>query len=544
MKGKAASTSTGAGTTTGALIFGAALGLLGVVGLTFGVFLPHPFFFIAGALLLPAAVMTVLTVCSGRRPTSAIISIALAIVLLAAPALVRAGLTGNSVAWTATVDADDLEVINGQIFTFSFKNSAGPNQRTVRRLDPTDGSVMREWAAEAVERPSITADGGVVFTSTAVSTNEHTKIITMFDAQGNRSWQVPIETEFASDIYVTAGSGGAVHVVVCRTSKSGSDRQGCRISTIDDSGTIVDEHGIGFEWQLGDGESWLDLPGGELPRATLVTDGRHGVDMYSPETIGPIANLPRGKVVEDYGSRLTHDSLITAERLGDHKCRVVSRSLRNGAQAWATAVPCTSETSLLLWATTDEDGPLYLGLDEVGERSASLAALDPATGALTPIPEVAPRHSDLFGAAAQHLAREATAGRFALATDGGQITVRESATNAAPLEFQTLGTADTPAAADGDVLAIISDTGSGEVSPAVAHNPYLLSRGFGTDDERPNAQSADRPDFPERLTVVNATTGEELSSTIFTSTITYLTVLPGGQTVAETANGTVSVVGG
>ena len=493
MNGKAASISTAARPTTGAHILSAALGSLGVAGLTLGVFLPHPLLFVAGALLLPVAVMRVLTVRSRRRFTSATVSIALAAVLLAAPALVRAGLTGNSVAWTAKVDANDVEVIGGQIFTFSLENSAGPNQRTVRRLDPVDGSVMREWVAEAVERPSITADGGVVFTSTAVSTNKRSKIITMFDAQGPRSWQVPIETEFDSDIHVTAGSDGAAHVVVCTTSKSGSDRQGCRISTIDDSGIIVDERSIGFEWQLGDGEGWKDLPGGELPRATLVTDGKHGVDMYSPETIGPIANLPRGKVVEDYGSRLTHDSLVTAERLGEQECRAVSRSLDNGAQAWATAVPCTPKTKLRLWGTTDEDGPLYLEFDETGEQNASLEALDSVTGALTPIPEVAPRHSDLFGMA------------------------------------------DTPAVAHGDVLAVVSDTGSGEVTPAVAHNPYLLSRGFGTDD--------DRPDFPERITVVDATTGEELSSTVFTSTLTYLTVLPGGQTVAETADGTLSVIG-
>ena len=388
MNGKAASTSTGVRTPTGALALSAALGLLGVAGLALGVFLPHPFFFVAGALLLPAAVMTVLTVRSRRRITSAIICIALAAALLAAPALVRAGLTGNSVAWTAKVDAEDLEIINGQIFTFSLKHFTDSNQRTVRHLDPTDGSVTRKWVAEAVKRPSITADGGVVFTSTAVSTNEHTKIITMFDAQGHRSWQVPIETEFTSDIHVTASSEGAAHVVVCSKSESESDRQGCRISTIDDSGTIVDERGIGFERQLGDGKSWKDLPGGELPRATLITDGRHGVDMYSPETIGPIANLPRRKVTEDYGSRLTHDSLITAERLGDQKCRVVSRSLDTGAQDWATAVPCRPETRLFLWATTDEDGPLYLGLEEIGKQSASLEALDLATGALTPIPEV------------------------------------------------------------------------------------------------------------------------------------------------------------
>ena len=92
------------------------------------------------------------------------------------------------------------------------------------------------------------------------------------------------------------------------------------------------------------------------------------------------------------------------------------------------------------------------------------------------------------------------------------------------------------------MLAIISGTGGGEVSPAVAHNPYLLTRRIGTDDEQPMSQTSNHPRLPERLTVVDATTGEELSSTIFTSTITYFTVLPGGQTVAESADGTLSVI--
>lgn len=42
--------------------------------------------------------------------------------------------------------------------------------------------------------------------------------------------------------------------------------------------------------------------------------------------------------------------------------------------------------------------------------------------------------------------------------------------------------------------------------------------------------------------MIDATTGKERSSTLFTSPITYFTVLPGGQTFAATEDGKIRVV--
>lgn len=564
----ASSTGTPSGTPahTGALILGAVVGLLSVACLVTGVALPHPLLFVAGALLLAVAVAAVLLARTGRRAASAIIAVILAAAILATPALVRTGLTGSSVVWTAQVAEDEFSIIDGKIYTFSIDSSSSRSERIVRLLDPDDGTVTREWSAEALERPSITAEGGVVFATTAVSTTENSKVITMFDAEGHKVWQVPFDTGFDSDIHVTAASGGAVHVVACETADSGSDRQGCRLTTIDTSGRIVDERSIWFEWPLGNGESWSDLPGKLLPPATLVTNLEDGVDMYSPRRVGPIATLPLSTTTEDFGSRFTQNALITAERHEAGKCRLVARSFEDGAQAWETNVPCTPMTSMRLWSTADDSAPLYLGLEEIDTRTTALMVLDPASGGLTTIPEAGYTHSTV-PAAAEDLVRDVTAGRFVVATAGGRVTVSEAVTvsetveggaptgdgvaveGGAAREFEVPGTADTPAFAGGAVLAIVSDTSptsgtdAGEVSPAIRHNPYLVSRWFDRLGDESGRRSADRnPHFPQCLTVVDVASGRELSSTVFTSPITSVTVLPDGQTVAAAEDGTLRVV--
>lgn len=532
-----------------ALVVITTFGLLGIAGLTFGVVLPHPLPYALGALFLAAAAATALLLGAGHRIASATVGIILAGALLTAPALVRMELTGSSVAWTAGVGADELSIIDGKIYTFTLKRGAGHSERTVRLLNPDDGTVKQEWSSEALERPSITAEGGVVFATTAVSTSENSKVFTMFGADGHRMWQAPFDTGFDSDIHVTAASGGAVHIVACETADTGSDRQGCRLTTIDDSGRIVDERGIWFERSLSNGQSWSDLPGKLLPSATLVTNFKDGVDMYSPKTVDPITTLPLDTTAEDFGSRLTQEALITAERSDDGKCQLVARSLENGTQTWDTNVPCTPMTSLHLWATTDDSAPLYLGLDELDQQKASLLTLDPASGTLTPVPEANYRHGQTFPTPAQDLVRDVTAGRFVIAGTGGHVSISEAGAGDTAVDFEVPGTVEAPASAAKDVLAIASDTGptthadAGEVSPAIRHNPYLVSRWFDHLGDASKQGSNDRSThFPQCLTVIDATSGRELSSTVFASPITSVTVLPTGQTVAAAEDGTVRVI--
>lgn len=549
MIGTVANSSTNTLPRVPALVVGTVLGLLGIAGLTFGLLLPHPLPFVLGALSLAAAAATALLLGTGHRTASAIGGLILAGALLAAPTLVRMELTGSSVAWTAEVGADELSIINGKIYTFTLERSAGHSERTVRLLNPDDGTVEREWSAAALERPSITAEGGVVFATTAVSTSENSKVFTMFGADGHRMWQVPFDTDFDSDVYVTAASAGAVHIVACETADSGSDRQGCRLTTVDDSGEVIDERGIWFERNLSNDQSWSDLPGKLLPSATLVTNLKDEVDMYSPTTVGPIATMPLDTAAEDFGSRLTQEALITAERSSDGNCRLIARSLKDGAQTWDTKVPCTPMTSMHLWATTDDSAPLYLGLDQLDTQKASLLALDTASGTLTTVPESSYRHSRIFPTPAQDLVRDVTAGRFVIAGTGGHVSVSEAGAEDPAVDFEVPGTVDVPAFAAADVLAIVSDTDpttradAGEVSPAIRHNPYLVSRWFDhLGDASKRGSNGRSTHFPQCLTVIDASSGRELTSTVFASPITSVTVLPTGQTVAAAEDGTVRVI--
>ncbi|RAF11053.1 hypothetical protein DN545_34155, partial [Burkholderia multivorans] len=92
-------------------------------------------------------------------------------------------------------------------------------------------------------------------------------------------------------------------------------------------------------------------------------------------------------------------------------------------------------------------------------------------------------------------------------------------------------------------LAVISDTSGGRQPWLTAHNPYLFSRWFDSLGEDAGSTSSEsRPPGPQYLTVIDATTGKERSSTLFTSPITYFTVLPGGQTFAATEDGKIRVV--
>ncbi|WP_231444309.1 hypothetical protein [Brevibacterium zhoupengii] len=550
MNGKEADVLVSSFSTREWLIFGVFIGALGVAGLVTGVIFPNPFLFVAGAILLAGAVMLILRLSTRLRTASALIALAVATILIATPALVRAGLTASSVAWTAEVSTEDSAVIDGQIYKFSLDQSDGESRRTIRRLNADDGSVEQTWNTDARSRPSVTADGGIVFASTTPATHGDWLTITMLDSQGDRLWQTTISSGPDSEPHITAASGGSAHVVTCEEPEeetgSTDDRKSCRINTIDDSGEVIDERRVDGEQHLTNNKIWTELPGAGLLRVTLVADGLGGTDMYSPTSIGPIAELPIKKGTDQHTSQLTRDLLVTAEQLSDRRCRVVSTSLDDGDQAWSIAVPCTSDTWMLLWENIEGAGPIYLGIDESGEAS-TLQALDPTTGELTPFPDAAPRHSDLFDSGARSLVEEATAGRFVLATRDGHVTVRDSTSDSPPVEFEVPGSINAPAAANGDVLSVVSRTGRSTSYPAVVHNPYLVSRLPGADRSETLssiAPDANDPIYPQLVTVVDASTGEERSSTVFTSRIADLTVLPEGQTVVWTDDGTLTVING
>lgn len=552
------------------LVAGISLTVIGALTVGLGLGLPQPAIFAPGALILGLGVLLVVRARTGLRAASAVVGLIVAASVLAVPAVARAAAAGSSVTWTAADTAEDFAVLDGDVFTFTAEDRGDRTVHTVRLLDPVSGSTERSWSAEAVERPSITADGDVVFVSRAVSATESAAVVSLHSGDGGKKWKAPVSSAVDADIRVTAASAGAVDVVACPRTEAGSDREGCRLTTIDSTGSVVDERGVGFEWQLDEDTSWDDLPGRILPPATLVTDGRTGIEMHVPGEPGPGATIPFAATMEDFGSRFADDALITAERRGDQGCRVVARSVRSGEEDWSTDVACTPMTDMRLWSAGDAAGPLYLSLDEKDERTASLHTLDPESGTLTRVPEAAlPAASAPSGASGPSAAggasdtfRDATAGRFVLAGDGGRVRVSDTEDGTDPessrLEVKVPSDVTLPASAGGNVLAIVSDAGGsdegssgadavtsdtdeGALPPFLAHNPYLLSRWFGTPGGDAATDSA--AGAPQFLTVVDATTGRELSSTVFTSPITGFTVAASGQTIVTTKDGTVHSVG-
>lgn len=569
------------------LISGIALTVVGTLAVGLGLGLPQPAIFAPGAFVLGLGVLLVVRARTGLRAASAVVGLIVAASVVTVPAVARAAAAGSSVTWTAADTAEDLAVLDGDVYTFTAEDRGDRTVHTVRLLDPVSGSTERSWSAEAVERPSITTDGDVVFVSRAVSATESAAVVSLHSGDGGTKWEAPVSSAVDADIRVTAASAGAVDVVACPRTEAGSDREGCRLTTIDGTGSVVDERGVGFEWQSDEATSWDDLPGRMLPPATLVTDGRTGIQMHLPGEPGPGATIPFAATMEDFGSRFADDALITAERRGDQGCRVVARSVRSGEEDWSTDVACTPMTDMRLWSAGDAAGPLYLSLDEKDERTASLHTLDPESGTLTWVPEaVLPAASAPSGASAppgpsglsapsspsaaggaSDTFRDATAGRFVLSGDGGRVRVSDTEDGTDPessrLEVEVPGEVRLPAAAGGNVLAIVSDAGAsneggsgadssdagavtsdtdeGALPPFLAHNPYMLSRWFGTPGE--DAATSSTAGAPQFLTVVDATTGRELSSTVFTSPITGFTVAASGQTIVTTEDGTVHSVG-
>ncbi|WP_434965314.1 hypothetical protein [Brevibacterium casei] len=545
------------------LIPGIALTVVGTLAVGLGLGLPQPAIFAPGAFVLGLGVLLVVRARTGLRAASAVVGLIVAASVLTVPAVARAAAAGSSVTWTAADTAEDLAVLDGDVYTFTAEDRGDRTVHTVRLLDPVSGSTERSWSAEALERPSITADGDVVFVSRAVSATESAAVVSLHSGDGGKEWEAPVSSAVDADIRVTAASAGAVDVVACPRTEAGSDREGCRLTTIDSTGSVVDERGVGFEWQLDEATSWDDLPGRILPPATLVTDGRTGIQMHVPGEPGPGATIPFAATMEDFGSQFADDALITAERRGDQGCRVVARSFRSGEEDWSTDVACTPMTDMRLWSAGDAAGPLHLSLDEQDERTASLHTLDPESGTLTRVPEaVLPAASAPTNGNASDTFRDATAGRFVLSGDGGRVRVsdREDGTDPATsqLEVEVPGDVTLPASAGGNVLAIVSDAGAsneggsgadavtsdtdeGALPPFLAHNPYLLSRWFGTPGG--DAATSSAAGTPQFLTVVDATTGRVLSSTVSTSPITGFTVAAAGQTIVTTEDGTVHSVG-
>lgn len=465
------------------------------------------------------------------------------VLVLLATALAWLGryrVTHDGRAWQLELDdAKDRTVVSGEIYRFTWR-SARPSGWTVALLDSADGSVRHEWAHPSLARPSVTADGGMVFADRTV-TPASTQVVTalsLYSRDDQQVWRTRIEHSTEEVLYVTAAAQDAVDVVICanhgevpipETTMLDEETAGsCRLVTIDETGRAHEPRRV-YASTSGSPDGlvpstarWDALAGRGLPLATLVMPDLTSIEVHSPASGEPMASIPH--TVSDHTSDgvLTPYRLLTVDAV-EAGCVLRGYDLRPGGTEWTTPIDCGRGTILGLALTTDPAGTAYLGAVDAVSGRLRLFAVD----------QDAPVVHELGGdeivdlpvrsaTAVRNAVTERVAGDYALDVTDGTLTATQAFGDAPPVVVDLAGRDHRVLSAQGTLAAVA--TRRPDLSWSIRNNPLI--------------------DAPEEVRIIDLSTGDIAGSALFSAPIAHARMLDGGPALVRTVDDRVVAVTG
>src|SRR5699024_6041767 len=359
----------------------------------------------------------------------------------------------------------------------------GPQGNTVSVVDTDDGSIA--WGAPG--EVYLTHDGGIL--------SVHEDVVSRYDADGTHRWESTIPKNEHETLRVLAERDG--HAVIAACGRKGNDRDGdlyCDLSGLDPDGQVTWKRtveGPGTESSLLQfGEVEAEKYRGPVPAASLVSADDNPV-VIAPATGDDVGSRPESARPSEQEIAMYGDRVLVATSTQE-SCRLAGYSLTDGSRIWHTDLSCNPGTVLNpAWPNLNTDHGFLTAYERKGAER--LLTVDMSDGTVRELSlaelgivgtEVADAYDEL---------RTATAGDLHLTWNGPELTASTLTDGEERWQVAVPGQKVERVTAGAETVVIVTAAGSG-------HNPFLPT---------------DPDDPPEYVTVLQADTGEILSTTLF-----------------------------
>lgn len=493
----------------------------GIALVVWGVLTPTPFPYLLGLLLTAVAVALLLRqwlqlrwkqTHSGypsrqrRRRTAmlaGLVGLCLIVVGAGGPWAARHHVVDSGMKWQADHPHGSLVPVGENVHVVGWPNW-GSDENTVSVVDTRDGSIV--WGAPG--KVYLTHDGGIL------SLTED--VVSRYDEDGNRRWESTIPVGEHETLRVLAERDGHAILATCGSDNEGQpDELSCLLSGVDPSGNVTWQRtldGPGIELSLiyfseVDAKKHL----GPVPAAAVFYDDATPI-MIDPATGDNIGSIPEREAASQLVGELYGDRLLVATNT-EEDCRLAGYSLEDGSRIWRTDLSCS--TSLGLFQVGRITGYAFVTAYE-RESEDRFFTVDMADGTARELSlsEFGGDDIDVTDDGRQQVST-ATAGNLQLTWNGPEVTASLLTNGEERWQVTVPGDKVEHVTGDASTVVIVTEAGSG-------HNPFL---------------PPDPDDPPEHVTIVQADTGEILSSTLFPHGTRRLVVTAPGQVYVQGPDG-------
>ena len=475
---------------------------------------PQPGRYIAGVLLMAVSVALLVGRWQRRRAiragkgtgwrlwlrvvgVSTAAAVLLAATSIAVPYLDRWSATQEGVIWRAETISDQLVAVDGTVFRTHREGAV------LGAVDLDDGSLM--WSVP--DGRWLTAEGEVI----AAGADG----LRSYTSAGEQRWEFAVDGGGEQVDAVYAATEGHIVFAEC----SGSDDGSCRFVGIDPTGEQVWERDIEISGAfLRDQWGWR---GEVLPEVAVVAQREtEEAVMIDPVTGADLGTFARTGLArhETYGEVL----VATHGRGSD--CQIDGYRIDDGEHLWSIDGVCGDEDVVYplraSWAGTDS---LMYAVVEEDVQTQTLLAISLADGVVEELPE-----RSLGSTSSQPLDIENfSAGDLVFQWSTRDVTAAQAPTLEQRWQVQVPGLRVRTAVGDSETVAIVSDAEHPE------HNPLL--------PPLPDVSERLSTAYPTHVTLVDAVSGEVISTTLVPEGVHNILTLPGHRALMETFEGTMLV---
>jgi len=481
---------------------GAVMTLLGAGLITWSLLRPAPVPYVIGVLLLFVALGQVLLTARrrqgqrGRRLLAAGVSLAVCAALLAAPGVARHRAATSDVLWRTQIPAGAVVSVGQHLYVSPGGEAAEEGDIPLQVLDPATGTVQWEGPGQA----DVATDGSVVHVA-----DQH---VTYIHPDGDVVWEA--EVSFPGPQWVRVEAADAGHVVVKGCELTDYDDLDCTYRGLDRDGEEVWDRD--FSIVSRDEQPWHPgayYSGDALPERAFVVQQADGpllvIDTSTGETVQELPQ-PSGR----WQGQLRQDVLLTSvDSAGS--CTLRADRLGAAGPLWQTTLCQDPDGTVFLPEPVDTGGEQAFALTDTADDDRGLRTINLESGQVRTV------QSDEVGGpdegsidlyySGTHLT--SLLGRYAVDDQllhfSGEQVVSTDAADAAELWKRTVPGGQIRAVVSGHhTVAVLSD--------AEGSNPYVPAGG-------------DPAGRPARLSLLEASTGEVVASSLFPGGVDYTEVL-------------------
>ena len=425
---------------------------------------------------------------------SAVLAVLIAGVAIVVPWQDRQAEIDSGVIWRAERIPGQVVVVDGTVLRTDAQ--AGEVSDAVNLADGSVGWSVPDgrWVTSAGDVIAADADG-----------------LRSYSSAGEQQWVFELDGGGEQVDAVYAATEGHLVFAECGT----SDEETCHFVGIDPTGEQAWERNIEIsEAFLGDQSGWR---GEVLPEVVVVaqrdTEQAMMIDPVSGEDLGTFDRTGLAR-------HSTYGEVLVAGSGTGSDCQLDGYRIDDGEHLWTIEEVCGDEEVVYPLPTemAGSDSVMYAVVEEDVERQ-SVLAITVADGGVEELPE----HS--LGSMSTHFLRieDFSAGDLVFGWSTLGVTAARAPTLEQQWQVQAPGLRVRSVVGDSDTVAIVSDAEHPQ------HNPLV--------PELPDSDERDVLEYPTYVTVVDAVSGETISTTLVPEGVFQVLTLPGHRALVKTFEG-------